>query len=69
MKDLNIDLLSESESGQLRGGFVVMDGEEVSETSIINGNCGTESGVLVNSNCGCHACRPSTPPPAKPHGK
>ena len=50
MEDVHIDLLSEQECGQLMGGFVVMEGGDVSETSLYNGNCGSESG-FVNSNC------------------
>lgn len=55
MKNVNIDLLNESESGELTGGFSVVEGESVSETSFSNGNCGTESGWF-NTNCGCKAC-------------
>lgn len=55
MKNVNIDLLNESESGELTGGFSVVKGEGVSETSFSNGNCGTESGWF-NDNCGCKAC-------------
>lgn len=31
MKNVNIDLLNESESGELTGGFSVVEGESVSE--------------------------------------
>lgn len=45
MEDVHIDLLSEQECGQLMGGFVVMEGGDVSETSLYNGNCGSESAL------------------------
>lgn len=35
MKNVNIDLLNESESGELTGGFSVVEGEGVSETSFL----------------------------------
>lgn len=60
MENVNIDFLKESELGVLTGGFTVVEGENVSETSFHNGNCATESGWF-NDNCGCKACGLSQP--------
>ena len=49
MKNVNIDLLNESESGELTGGFSVVEGEGVSETSFSNGNCCKACGTTHQS--------------------
>ena len=61
MKKTAIIPLTESESGQLTGGFNCANGARADMDSISNGNCSTDSGWW-NDNCGCNACKETVIP-------
>lgn len=59
MKNIEIIPLTESESGQLTGGFSSASGAVDGVNAIRNRNCSSTKGWF-NYNCGCDACDPGS---------
>ena len=53
---IKIQPITKDELNHLKGGFVSMEGTIAASGTLINVNCGNESG-WINYNCSCGACK------------